>query len=363
MATPSAHSTNRRWPAEWEPHDATWLSWPHNEEDWPGKFGPIDWAFAEMVRLIAGRDEAPGSPGERVEVLCNTEEVLERARLCCTQAGAEMSRVRLHLCPTDRGWLRDIGPTFVRRDRQGRGLELIDWRFNAWAKYDNYALDDAVPSLIEAVTKLPRTEAHLAGGRGRFVMEGGAIETDGAGLMLVTDECLMDQRTQARNPGLSRQDYERAFAEYLGITRTVWLGKGCVGDDTHGHIDDIARFAPPIGGKPVVILAYEDNPDDENHESSLDNERRLGEAGLHVVTIPYPAPVMFDGQRLPASYANFYIANSAVVVPTFNDANDRVALNTIAALFPDRPTIGLHALDLVWGLGTVHCLTQQQPRA
>lgn len=358
MTARLATASTRRWPAEWEPHEATWLSWPHNEEDWPGKFGPIDWAFAEIVRLVAGPGEASGGAGERVEVLCHNEDVLRRAKQCCAQAGAVMERVRFHLFPTDRGWLRDIGPTIVQT---GADQELIDWGFNAWAKYDNFALDDAVPELVERVTKLPRRQAMRPDGQGRFVMEGGAIETDGAGLMLVTEECLLDPRTQVRNPGLTREGYERAFAEHLGITRTVWLSRGCVGDDTHGHIDDIARFAPPIGGKPVVVLAYEDNADDDNHEASLENERILGDAGLHVVTIPYPAPVYFDGQRLPASYANFYVANSAVLVPTFNDANDRVALSTLAALFPDRPTIGVHSLDLVWGLGTLHCLTQQQP--
>ncbi len=345
----------RRMPAEWERHDATWLSWPHNEDDWPDKFGPIDWAFAEMVRLIAGASEARG---ERVEVLCHHERILERARECCARSGAAMQRVRFHLWPTDRGWLRDIGPTFVRT---GQGLQAIDWGFNAWAKYPNWKLDDATPTRVEALTGIPRIEAMRPDGRGRLILEGGAIETDGAGIMLVTEECLLDENTQARNPGLSRADYEKAFAEYLGIERTVWLPRGCVGDDTHGHIDDIARFAPPINGKPVVVLAYEDDPDDENHASSLENERILGEAGLHVVTIPYPAPVFFDDQRLPASYANFYVCNAGVLVPTFNDPADRIALNTIAQLFPDHPVVGVHARDLVWGLGTIHCLTQQQP--
>ncbi|MBL0922226.1 MAG: agmatine deiminase family protein, partial [Phycisphaerales bacterium] len=207
MSADPRSTTTRRWPAEWEPHDATWLCWPHNEEDWPGKFGPIDWAFAEMARLIAGAEDGPG---ERVEILCHNEEILRRARLCCQQSGCTMGRVGLHLCANDRGWVRDAGPTIVRSGiGAGGGLELIDWRFNAWAKYDNFALDDAIPAAIERLTRLPRVEPMRPDGAGRLVMEGGAIETDGAGLLLATDECLMDQRTQARNPGLTRAQYER----------------------------------------------------------------------------------------------------------------------------------------------------------
>jgi Peptidylarginine deiminase and related enzymes len=194
------------------------------------------------------------------------------------------------------------------------------------------------------------------------VLEGGGIETDGAGTLMVTEEWLLSD-VQVRNPGMTRSDYEKAFSEYLGITNTIWLGEGCVGDDTHGHIDDIARFASPG----VVLLAYESDENDANHRQSADNLARLESASktqpLRVVKLPYPRPVIMDGQRLPASYANFYIANGIVIVPTFNDPNDRTALEIIAREFPSREVVGIHSLDLVWGLGTLHCLSQQQPAA
>lgn len=357
------HSRKRVMPAEWERHDATWLAWPHHEDDWPGKFESIPWVMAEIVRRIAGADDAPRR-GERVEVLCNSAEHAASVRDILERAHAINDNVRLHVCPTDRSWLRDSAPSFVRTS--DGAVEAVRWRFNAWAKYDNYAHDQRVPDFVAKTTGLPIAQATRPDNDQPLVLEGGAIDANGDGVVLVTEECLLDQRTQARNPGLSREDYERAFARWLGAERTVWLGAGCVGDDTHGHIDDIARFVPPVGplgeaGAETVLLAYEDDPADDNHAASLENEARLGDAGLHVVTVPYPQPVVFEGQRLPASYANFYVCNACVLVPTFNDPNDRVALNTIADLFPDRPTIGVHCLDMVWGLGTIHCLTQQQP--
>ena len=344
----------RRFPAEWEPHDATWLAWPHNHDDWPGKFGPIEWVFAEIARGVTGA--ATRSAGERLDLLCADNASEARARECLEQSGVDLALVRLHLLPTDRGWMRDCAPTFVRR-ADTRALELIDWRFNAWAKYDNWRLDDQVPALVERVTGLSRVQARRPDTSEPMVCEGGGIETDGAGTLLVTEECFLHPSTQVRNPGMTREHYERAFAEHLGVSRTVWLGAGCVGDDTHGHIDDIARFTP----SGAVLLAFEDDPRDENHASSADNERRLAAAGLRVVRLPYPAPVVFDGQRLPASYANFYVCNAAVLVPTFNDPRDADALRIIAAAFPDRPAVPVYARDLVWGLGTIHCLTQQQP--
>jgi agmatine deiminase len=238
----------------------------------------------------------------------------------------------------------------------------MHWDFNAWAKYDNYAQDLQVPSRIAGITQVPRVEAQRPDGNGRLVLEGGGIETDGHGTMLVTEEWLLSD-VQVRNPGMSRSDYERAFRQWLGITHTVWLGEGCVGDDTHGHVDDIARF---VGPDTIVLAVEEDPADDENHRRSMDNLRRLELAGaaagaFRVVTIPYPRAVMMQGERLPASYANFYVANGVAIVPTFNDRNDRVALNRLAELMPDREVVGIHAVDLVWGLGTLHCLTQQEP--
>ncbi len=339
-------------PAEWEHHDATWIAWPHHEPDWPGKLAPIVWVYAEIVRALA--------PFERVEILCHDSSVRDEATRALTMHAVDPSRYRLHLQPTDRVWLRDSGPTAVHRaDGQ---VELVHWGFDAWSKYDNFALDSHVPETVARITGLQRVEAVRPDTGARLTLEGGGIETDGAGTMLVTEEWLLSD-LQVRNPGLDRAGYEAAFARYLGISHTIWLGEGCVGDDTHGHVDDIARFVAPG----VVVLAHEEDPSDENHRRSLDNLHRLQRAtdarggALRVVTLPFPRPVIMDDTRLPASYANFYIANGVVIVPTFNDANDRVALNTLAALMPRHRVVGIHSVDLVWGLGTLHCLTQQQP--
>ncbi len=340
-----------RFPAEWEPHDATWIAWPHHEPDWPGKFEPIPWVYAEIARVLA--------QSEQVEILCHDQTVLEDAEACLA-AHHVSGGVRLHLKPTDRVWLRDSAPTGVIGD--DGTLAWCNWAFNAWAKYDNYALDATVGEFVADVTRRPRRVPMRPDGSSPVVLEGGGLETDGCGTVMVTEEWLLSG-AQDRNPGLGRADYERIFADELGCSTTIWLGEGCVGDDTHGHVDDVARWVAPG----VVVLAHEEDPSDENHARSLDNLRRLRAARdargepLRVVTLPYPRAVMMDGQRLPASYANFYIANGAVLVPTFNDANDRVALNALAELMPDRPVVGIHAVDLVFGLGTLHCLTQQQP--
>jgi agmatine deiminase len=340
-----------RFPAEWWPHAATWIAWPHHEPDWPGKLAPIPWVYAEIVRVLHRH--------ERVEILCHDEEVRESARGHLAAHGVR-ENVGLHVVPNDRVWIRDSGPTFVLDD-DGHS-SLMNWRFNAWAKYSNYERDAEVGAAVEAITRFARIEPVRPDNGERVVLEGGAIETDGEGTMLVTEECLLSSE-QARNPGLSRAGYEQVFREYLGIRQTIWLGEGCVGDDTHGHIDDIARFTAPG----IIVLAYEEDPaDDENHRRSVDNLERLQLAGgangaLRVVRLPFPRPVEMQDERLPASYANYYVANGVVIVPTFNDRNDRVALNTLAELFPDRHVIGIHAVDLVWGLGTLHCLTQQQP--
>ncbi|WP_345786957.1 agmatine deiminase family protein [Gemmatimonas aurantiaca] len=341
-----------RMPAEWERHDATWIGWPHHEPDWPGKFAPIAWVYAEIVRAL--------SRFERVEILCHDEHVAEQARHCLAQHDVSPDGYRLHIQATDRVWLRDSGATGVMRP--DGSMAFVQWGFNAWAKYDNFALDALVPPRMAAIAELPRIEARRHDNGEPLILEGGGIETDGLGTMLVTEEWLLSD-VQVRNPGYTRKDYERAFAEYLGITHTIWLGEGCVGDDTHGHIDDIARFVAPG----VVVLAHEEDPADENHARSLDNLHRLRNARdargekLRVVTLPFPRAVVMDGMRLPASYANFYIGNGVCLVPTFNDRNDRIALNTLADLFPDHEVIGIHAVDLVWGLGTLHCLSQQQP--
>ena len=356
MSVPTVVTPDRalRMPAEWEPHRATWICWPHHEPDWPGKLEPIPWVYAEIARVLATH--------EPVEILCHSEGVADHARELLAAHAVPAARVRLHVAPSDRVWLRDSAPTGVVGPH-GQG-QLLNWAFNGWAKYDNWQLDATVGAVIAQSTGLSRVEPHRADGRGRVVLEGGGIEVNGAGLVAVTEEWLLSD-VQVRNPGLSRADYERLFADWLGATRTIWLGEGCVGDDTHGHIDDIARFV----AEDTLVLAHEADPADENHRRSLDNLHRLkgqttlGGRPLRVVTVPYPRPVIMNGERLPASYANFYIANGVVVVPTFNDPNDRIALNTLAGLFPERQIVGIHAVDLVWGLGTLHCLTQQEPAA
>jgi len=339
-----------RFPAEFEPHAATWIAWPHHEPDWPGKLEPIPWVYAEIARVL--------SRHERVEILCHDEEVRTAAQHVLVAHGVTRN-VRLHVVPTDRVWLRDSAPTGVIGD-DGRTV-LVSWRFNAWAKYPNYEQDALVGQAVAAITGLRRIEPHRPDTGERVVLEGGAIDGNGRGTLLVTEECLLST-VQSRNPGLTREGYETVFRDALGIERTIWLGDGCVGDDTHGHVDDIARFTSPD----VIVLAYEEDPADDNHRRSVDNERRLALASpqlgpYRIVRLPYPRAVTMNEERLPASYANFYIANGVVIVPTFNDRNDRVALNTLAELFPDREVVGIHAVDLVWGLGTLHCLTQQQP--
>jgi len=340
-------------PAEWEPHRATWISWPHHEPDWPGKLGPIPWVYAEIARVIADH--------EPVEILCHSADVRDAAQQALEAHGVRSDRARLHIVPSDRVWLRDSAPTGVH-DNQGN-VVLVNWAFNGWAKYDNWQRDLAIGSAVATITGLPRVEPQRPDRAGRIVLEGGGIEVNGQGLLLVTEEWLLSD-VQVRNPGFSRADYERLFADWLGIRHTIWLGEGCVGDDTHGHVDDIARFV----AADTVVLAVEQDRRDDNHARSIDNLHRLQRAAettpvgpLRIVTLPFPRPVIMNGERLPASYANFYIANGAVLVPTFNDPNDRIALNTLAELMPSHRVIGIHAVDLVWGLGTLHCLTQQEP--
>jgi agmatine deiminase len=340
-------------PAEWEPHRATWICWPHHEPDWPGKLAAIPWVYAEIARILADH--------ETVEILCHSDDVRAQAIDALETHAVRMRRVRLHVVPTDRVWMRDSAPTAVH-DANGQ-VVLMNWAFDGWSKYDNWRQDLGVGPAVERITGLPRVEPLRPGSSNRLVLEGGGIETNGDGLLLVTEEWLLSD-VQVRNPGLTRTDYEQLFAEWLGTRRTIWLGEGCVGDDTHGHIDDIARFV----SRDTIVLAVEADPSDANHERSMDNVRRLEAAAkdpavgpLRIVRLPFPAPRMWRDEQLPASYANFYIANGVVIVPTFNDPNDRVALGILADVFPRHRVVGIHAVDLVLGLGTLHCLTQQEP--
>lgn len=348
----TTHHPAFRMPAEWEPHTATWIAWPHHEPDWPGKLAAIPWVYAEIARAIAEH--------EVVEILCHSEAVLQSARAALDAHAVRSDRVRLHVVPSDRVWLRDSAPTAVHNETGD--VVLINWAFNGWAKYDNWQRDVTIGEAIARITRLPREEPRRHDTNERVVLEGGGIEVNGRGLLLVTEEWLLSD-VQVRNPGLTRDDYERLFREWLGVRQTIWLGEGCVGDDTHGHVDDIARFV----ASDIIVLAVEDDPTDDNHQRCIDNLHRLTLASgspaigaLRIVKLPFPRPVIMNGERLPASYANFYIANGLVLVPTFNDPHDRVALNILSELFPSHRVIGIHAVDLVWGLGTLHCLTQQQ---
>ncbi len=352
MPTKPPAASKFRMPAEWELHEATWIAWPHNKKDWPGKFAPIPWVYGEIVRHL--------HTGENIHILVNDAAHEKRARSVLAKAAVDFSRIRCFRITTDRVWTRDSGPIFVVNPR-GQ-VAMTDWHFNAWAKYDNWRLDDRVPERINKYLKLASWQPTVRGQR--VVLEGGSIDVNGHGMLLTTEECLLSP-IQSRNPSLTRSEIEQVLADYLGIRRVVWLNRGIVGDDTHGHVDDLARFVGPH----TVVTVIEPNQADENHEPLQENLTRLREVrdldgnALDVRTLPMPAPLIFAGQRLPASYANFYIGNEKVLVPTFNDPNDRVALEILAELFPERTVVGIHAVDLVWGFGTLHCMTQQQPRS
>lgn len=332
-----------RMPAEWEPHEATWIAWPHNRDDWPGRFAPIPWVYAEIVRKLARV--------ERVRILVQDRAAEDAARRTLRKADANLDAVEFFHAPTDRSWTRDYCPLFVknRTGYQKSQVALTNWRFNAWAKYDDYKNDAAIPAKLADALKLRAWEPGL-------VLEGGSIDGNGRGLLLTTEECLLSP-VQARNPQLTRREIETALRDYLGVRQVTWLRNGIAGDDTHGHVDDLARFV----NANTVVIASEPDRSDPNYEPLRENLALLRKLPLRVVKLPMPAPLIFNGRRLPASYANFYIANGLVLVPTFNDRNDRIALNTLARLFPDREVTGISAVELVWGLGTLHCMTQQQP--
>jgi agmatine deiminase len=351
--TLSSPSERYRMPAEWEPHAATWIAWPHKESDWPGKLAAIPWVFTEIVRWLAA--------SERVEILCNNGVNRRAAREALKRATVPTKNVRLHLCPTDRAWLRDSGPIFVKAGEQ---LVALRWKFNAWAKYPDWKKDQHVPQFIAKFLGVPCPQVLAPIGRDihRVVLEGGSIDVNGRGTLLTTQECLLS-KTQARNPGLKREFLEAALESHLGVQQIIWLKRGIVGDDTHGHVDDIARFVGPR----MVVAAFEPDRRDPNYAPLRANLEALQRATdqhghrLTIVPLPMPRPIVFRGQRLPASYANFYIANRHVLVPTFNDPNDRGALDTLAEVFPDRTIVPIYCGDFIWGLGAIHCMTQQQP--
>ena len=391
--SPPPAALGYRMPAEWEPHAATWLAWPHYEGDWPGKFEPIPWVYAEIIRNLARQ--------ERVELIVNNASSEKKARKLLKRAEALSQNVRFHRWPTNRVWTRDSGCIFLcgagaparesreavteyspqhklwdratdqqipaaRKNPPRQGMPSSDpmalkFRFNAWAKYSNWRHDEKIGSRMAKVARA--REIHPVSGQTRIVLEGGSIDVNGQGTLLTTEECLLS-RVQERNPGMARVHYEKIFADYLGAPHVIWLGRGVVGDDTHGHVDDLTRFVFPD----TVVTMVEPNSKDANHAPLRANLRRLQAARdqngkpLNIVEMPMPRPVIFEGRRLPASYANFYIANGVVLAPVFNDPNDRVALNLLAQLFRTRNVVPIYSGDLVWGLGTMHCMTQQQPQ-
>lgn len=393
--TPTPAQLGFRYPAEWQHHEATWIAWPQEPTDWPGKLRVVEWVYAEIVRKIA--------LGEKVRILVGSRQVEQRARRILAAAHADLGQVEFFRRKTNRSWLRDAGPIFLRRSlsqtivpsareaapaaagapsakntlQPGRSawpvglpssvkqtdaqLAIVQFHFNGWAKYPNWRLDRQAPVWAAKTLGLPLFEARV--GNRPFVLEGGGIDTNGQGTLITTEECYLDPSVQVRNPGLDRAGFEQAVRDWLGVQHIIWLGRGIAGDDTHGHVDDLCRFVNPT----TVVLVQCDDPSDENYRPLAENAERLQDARLangaklEVVRLPMPQPLYFRRERLPASYANFYIANAAVLVPTFNDPADRLALGILAELFPDRPVVGIHAVDLVLGLGTLHCLTQQQP--
>jgi len=391
MGQPASETMKFRMPAEWEPHAATWLAWPHFRGDWPGKFEPIPWVYAEIIRNLARH--------ERVELIIRNAAEERSARRILKRAHALSGNVRFHRWPTNRVWTRDTGCAFVFPGGEGAlasdtsdakahppkevasarieisglqtlphqyryprktGLTAIKWRFNGWAKYSNWQHDEKIGSRMAEAAGADEVRPQL--GKKRVVLEGGSIDVNGAGTLITTEECLLS-RVQQRNPGMRKKDYQEVFAHYLGAGNVIWLGRGVVGDDTHGHVDDITRFVSPD----TVVTCVDGDTTSENYEALRENIRRLRDATaengrpLATIDLPMPAPVYFEGRRLPASYANFYIANGIVLVPVFNDPNDRFALDILADIFPDREIVPIYSGDLIWGFGAIHCMTQQQP--
>lgn len=342
---------SRRFPAEWEKQQGILLCFPHNGNDWPGKYQAIQWAFVEFIKKVA--------TFEKVFLVVASEKLREKIAQMLETALVDVEQVFFILHKTNRSWMRDSGPIIVYK---GEKREALNFNFNGWAKYSNYKLDAHVPKKVSDFLKIPLTQVIYNGEP--IVIEGGAIDVNGKGTLLTSEECLLHPTIQVRNQNLSKDDYEAIFKEYLGITNTIWLGNGIEGDDTHGHIDDLCRFV----NEDTIITVIEENKEDSNYKVLQDNLKRLQNAKLEngkkpkIITLPMPKRIDFDGIRLPASYANFLILNNCVLVPTFNDSNDRIALNTIATCFPEREVIGISAIDLIWGFGTLHCLSQQIPK-
>ncbi len=343
-------TNTRRFPAEWEKQQGILLCFPHNGKDWPGKYEAIQWAFVEFIKKVV--------TFEPVFLIVADENLKAKVTEMLETAAVKMNTVSFLIYKTNRSWMRDSGPIIIKN---GTKREALNFNFNGWAKYKNIQLDKLVPHKVGEFLNIPLTQV-LHNGK-PVIVEGGAIDSNGKGTLLTSEECLMHPDIQVRNPNFTKADYEAVFKEYLGITNVIWLGDGIEGDDTHGHIDDLCRFV----NEDTIITIVESDPKDNNYKPLQDNLKRLQNAKLEngkspkIVTLPMPKRIDFDGLRLPASYANFLILNQCILVPTFNDANDRKALNIISDCFSDREIIGINAIDLIWGFGTLHCLSQQIP--
>ena len=340
----------RRFPAEWEKQQGILLCFPHNGNDWPGKYGAIQWAFVEFIKKVATY--------EQVFLVVDSAKHQNKVMEMLEMATVNLKKVVFIIQKTNRSWMRDSGPIIIKN---GKNREALNFNFNGWAKYSNYKLDRKVPKAISEVLEVPLTQVVYKGKP--VVLEGGALEVNGKGTLITSEECLLHPKVQVRNANFTKTDYEAIFKEYLGITNTIWVGDGIIGDDTHGHIDDLCRFVD----EETIVTVVESDPKHKNYKALQDNLARLEKAKLEdgrspkIITLPMPKDILFESLTLPASYANFLILNKCVLVPTFNDAADRIALNTIASCFPDREVIGISAIDLIWGFGTLHCLSQQIP--
>ena len=343
-------TNNRRFPAEWEKQQGILLCFPHNGKDWPGKYEAIQWAFVEFIKKIA--------TFEQVFLIVADEDLKAKVIEILETATVQMANISFIIYKTNRSWMRDSGPIIVKN---GTKREALNFNFNGWAKYKNINLDKHVPTKVSKFLNIPIIQV-LQNGK-PVIVEGGAIDSNGCGTLLTSEECLMHPTIQVRNSNFTKSDYEAVFKQYLGVTNVIWLGNGIEGDDTHGHIDDLCRFV----NENTVVTIVESDTEDSNYKPLQDNLKRLQNAkledgkSLNIIELPMPKRIIFDGLVLPASYANFLILNNCVLVPTFNDAKDRIALNILAECFPNREIIGISAIDIIWGFGTLHCLSQQIP--
>jgi agmatine deiminase len=342
--------SNWRFPAEWEKQQGILLCFPHNGNDWPGKYEAIRWAFVEFIKKIASVED--------VFLVVANEKLKTKVIVMLEQGHVQLSSIFFIIHKTNRSWMRDSGPIIVKN---GVSRKAINFNFNGWAKYGNYKLDVRVPAKVAEFLNIPLEQAVYKSKP--VILEGGAMDVNGKGTLITSEECLLHPDIQVRNKDFTKKDYEAIFKEYLGVNNVIWLGDGIEGDDTHGHIDDLARFV----NEDTIVTVVESDPKDKNFKPLQDNLKRLQSATLengkqpNIVCLPMPKRLDFGGLRLPASYANFLILNKTVLVPTFNDTNDRIALNTLADCFPDREIIGIAATDFIWGFGTLHCLSQQIP--